>query len=47
MRVESTFTVEATDSTAFVTITRLWMSGMGPAEIAKAMQLGLLPPKAK
>ncbi len=39
------FTVEATDSAAVVTITRLWLAGASVASIAKAMELGLLPKK--
>lgn len=39
------FTVEATDSTALVTITRLWLAGASTESIAKALELGLLPKK--
>lgn len=39
------FTVEATDSAALVTITRLWLAGASTEAIAKALELGLLPKK--
>lgn len=40
-----TFTVEATDGVAAMTITRLWLAGASVEAIAKAMELGLLPKK--
>lgn len=39
------FTIEATDSAALATITRLWLAGASVEAIAKALELGLLPKK--
>lgn len=37
------FTVEAKDTVAAITITRLWFAGTPVEAIAKALELGLLP----
>lgn len=39
------FTVESSDGTALLAITRLWLAGASVEAIAKALELGLLPKK--